>query len=774
GLFIKVCNAIQHAHQKGIVHRDIKPSNVLVTLHDGVPVPKVIDFGVAKATNTELTQKTLFTEHRQMVGTPAYMSPEQAEMSGLDIDTRTDIYSLGVLLYELLTGTTPFDSKELMSNGLAEMMRIIREQQPQKPSTRMTDLGETATTTADQRRADPRKLGTLLRGDLDWIVMKCLEKDRTRRYETANGLAADIDRHLCDEPVVAGPPSQAYRMRKFLHRNRVAVTVAALVFVSLVAVSSIAVAGFVHATRQQRVADAQRIEAELARAQAEAERERVETLREIITPSRVTLAVKPLENASGDPEQAYFANGITQAVIEELNRSDAIDVHSYSSVATLIEAGRTDEEITRDLGVELLLSGSVLRVGDQVQVRMSLDHPQEGLNLWTRTYTGSWSHNFDLQRRVFEDTVAEFNVQPSLEDDQRRARRDTTNAEARAYYWKGMQNLYSAGLVKSDRAIEFFGKAIALDEEYGLAHLGMANAYLFKSTLGVRPEEFNEQARAAALRAKALDDSMPGVYVVLGLVHLNYDWQWEKSRASLMKAIELDPFQPGAHAGLSTYYVSIGEFDLAREHLKKAVQIDPTSLLLHESIMYAPFLSRDMDLAIEICQDALDLDVEYWSAHAWMGLAMMWNGDMDEGIVHLEEARRLEPESPIPLTLLASAYGFKGRMNNDARLVALAKEQLEELKLWKDSHYICPYEIATVFLALGDQASAISFIQDAEVARSECIPFMAVDPRTDVIRDHPDIQAIMKRIDHPLFGKEIEGVERNAVRPGDLRRGRGG
>ena len=219
-LFMKVCHAIQHAHQKGIIHRDIKPSNVLVTMHDGVPVPKVIDFGIAKATNQELTEKTIYTQHHQMIGTPAYMSPEQAEMSGLDIDTRSDIYSLGVLLYELLTGTTPLDSQSLMEAGFAEMMRIIRETEPHKPSTRLSSLGETGTRTAQLRRADVQKLSTLLRGDLDWIVMKCLEKDRTRRYETANGLAADIERHLNDEPVTAGPPSARYRLSKFVKRNR--------------------------------------------------------------------------------------------------------------------------------------------------------------------------------------------------------------------------------------------------------------------------------------------------------------------------------------------------------------------------------------------------------------------------------------------------------------------------------------------------------------------------------------------------------------------------
>ena len=235
GLFTSVCHAIQHAHQKGIIHRDIKPSNVLVTMHDGVPVPKVIDFGIAKATSAELTTRTLFTEHRQMIGTPAYMSPEQAEMSGLDIDTRSDIYSLGVLLYELLTGTTPFEGKTLLEAGFAEMMRIIREVEPHKPSTRLSSLGATGTRTAELRHVgDVKKLGLLLKGDLDWIVMKCLEKDRTCRYETANGLADDIKRHLNDEPVTAGAPTAGYRLRKFAKRNRAQVIAIMVIAIALV------------------------------------------------------------------------------------------------------------------------------------------------------------------------------------------------------------------------------------------------------------------------------------------------------------------------------------------------------------------------------------------------------------------------------------------------------------------------------------------------------------------------------------------------------------
>jgi serine/threonine protein kinase len=259
-LFVHLCQAVQHAHQKGIIHRDLKPSNVLVTLHDGTPLVKVIDFGIAKALGQSLTDKTLFTGFAQMVGTPLYMSPEQAALSNADVDTRSDVYALGVLLYELLTGTTPFDKERFKHASYDEIRRIICEEEPARPSTQVNTLAQTATTVTANRRSDPRKLSRLFKGELDWIVMKALEKDRNRRYESASAFSADVQHHLYDEPVLACAPSAGYRLRKFVQRNKAPVLAVSLVVLALIAGIIGTTVGLLQAERAKQEAEARAAE----------------------------------------------------------------------------------------------------------------------------------------------------------------------------------------------------------------------------------------------------------------------------------------------------------------------------------------------------------------------------------------------------------------------------------------------------------------------------------------------------------------------------------
>jgi serine/threonine protein kinase/tetratricopeptide (TPR) repeat protein len=296
-LFVQVCQGVQHAHQKGIIHRDLKPSNVLVASYDGKPVPKVIDFGIAKAAGHKLSERTALTELGALVGTLEYMSPEQAELTNLDIDTRADIYSLGVILYELLTGVTPFSRRQLSNSGITEGLRIIREVEPQRPSTRLSSAGELAAI-AEIRKLEPRRLVKLVRGELDWIVMKCLEKERCRRYQTADDLAKDIERYLAEEPVLAGPPSTTYRLRKFVRRNRGTVLAAVLVLLALVGGIVGTTLGLLEAQRQRAMAESNEERAKSGEAKARQAEAEVRSVLKFFE-DKVLSAARPKEQDGG-------------------------------------------------------------------------------------------------------------------------------------------------------------------------------------------------------------------------------------------------------------------------------------------------------------------------------------------------------------------------------------------------------------------------------------------------------------------------------------------
>jgi tetratricopeptide (TPR) repeat protein/tRNA A-37 threonylcarbamoyl transferase component Bud32 len=648
-LYTGVCQAIQHAHQKGIIHRDIKPSNVLVTLHDGVPVPKVIDFGIAKATNSELTAKTLFTEHRQMIGTPEYMSPEQAEMSGLDIDTRSDIYSLGVLLYELLTGTTPFDTKALLESGYHEMLRAIREDEPHKPSTRISTLGDTGTRTAQQRRTELRKLSLLLRGDLDWIVMKCLEKDRTRRYETANGLAADIKRHLADEPIVAGAPSASYKLRKFVKRHRTKVIAASSVlgalFIAIVGTSW----GLVEKNRahsaqlQRKLQDEQRAAAESARLARNAE--------------AVGMFLGECEEAlhAGDEAKAQIAMNAAR----EHARESGVE-HDSARLAAL------DADLVLATELEsidqFLWTWADNRFGDPAVAakraraalrRFGADPDAVPLDAAVARVNASTIRDrivLSLDRLIrFDDAQAFRAVLRRVDDDPYRdayrdavLKKDTARQAQLAAEPSALdQPPEFAAAVGTDTAVpverrrDLLQLAVTRQPSNIVLLMALQASYMeSKDTLDERVRWL--QAAIAA------DPENSGAYTNLGIA-LRETGHEDAGIACYRKAVAANPKNAVACNNLGAVLTDKGEWAEALVWLDKSIELHPDRVDAFTNRTRALYKSGRVDEALAVCRRALDEFPEDAMTHGFLGDMLKDQGRVGEALACYRKAIVLDP-----------------------------------------------------------------------------------------------------------------------------------
>ncbi len=413
-LFAQVCRAVQHAHSKGIIHRDLKPTNVLVGVQDGRARARVIDFGIAKATDRRLTEKTLFTEFRQLIGTPEYMSPEQAS-GGVDIDTRTDVYSLGVLLYELLTGQTPFDAKMLRSAAFAEMQRIIREEEPEAPSTRLSKARDLLPAVAARRRLEPQNLNELVRGELDWIVLRAIEKDRSRRYESAGNFAADVERFLSGQAVEAAPPSRAYRVRTFVRRHRTGVLAAGLVLAALVGGLGIAVWQAAVASRERHSARLAAEEAQAARDDAEKRRAEIQTIADfqasqlrgvdlrvmgnrlrddLLASARQGMARAKLPESEIESRQAQLAALMSDANLADVSRR-TLDSAVLSRAADAARASFPDQPLVR-AGLLVTIGDTMARLGLTVSAATNFE---EGIELRRRLLGNSHAETLSAEAR---------------------------------------------------------------------------------------------------------------------------------------------------------------------------------------------------------------------------------------------------------------------------------------------------------------------------------------------------------------------------------------
>jgi tetratricopeptide (TPR) repeat protein len=607
-LFASVCQAVQHAHQKGIIHRDIKPTNVLVTMHDDKPVPKVIDFGVAKATNQRLTDRTLFTKFAQMIGTPLYMSPEQAQMSGLDVDTRSDIYSLGVLLYELLTGTTPFDQKRIREAAYDELLRIIREEEPPRPSLRISTLGDTLPSVAAHRKVEPKRLSALVRGELDWIVMKALEKDRTRRYETANGFAADVQRYLEDEPVQACPPSAAYRCKKFARRNKTALSLAGLILFFLVLLGGgIGWAVRDRAAREQEITwerEAREQEITWEREAREQEIAREQAARQARMSEQIGLFYSLLGDASQDPERLDRAIACHRRAIE-LDPKSALPHVQLGIALALKDPGKLDEAIACH------------------RRAIELDPKQ----IWAYAYLGKAL----AAQGKSDEAMACF----------RQAIEIAPNGAIYGLFGEAME---AQG--KWDEAIDCYRQALELDPKIAWVHENLGDALRAQGKL--------DEAIACYRQAIKLDPKKAGVHGLFGEV-MEAQGKWDEAIACYRKAIELDPRIAWVHGNLGSALNAQGKPDEAMLCFRQALELDPKCAGAHVRLAYALITQGKSGEAIPHCRQAIELMPKDAWAHVQLGNALYAQGKLDEAIACYRQAIKLDPKN-------AGVHGLFGEL----------------------------------------------------------------------------------------------------------------
>ena len=698
GLFVQVCQAVQHAHQKGVIHRDLKPSNVLVALYDGKPVPKVIDFGVAKATGTPLTEATLFTGFGTVVGTLEYMSPEQAQLNQLDVDTRSDVYSLGVVLYELLTGSTPLDRTRFKEAALLEVLRVVREEEPPRPSTRLS-TSDKLPSIAASRGLEPKKLSGLVRGELDWIVMKALEKDRSRRYETANGLARDVERYLRDDPVEACPPSAAYRLRKFARRNKASLVTASVICAALLfAVGSVGWAVRDRAARHARVAG----QLELILGEVD-QLERGQKWAEALAAARRAEAAL----AGGEADSAMAARvGDRLKDLQFIDRLEKTRMQAATIVEGKSDNAGADQDYARtfrDYGVDVEALAPRATI-DRLKARPALAVPvAAALDDWAGVrYTVSGGDFARFMRLItiargidadpLRDQFRSFWGGPATPERDDALRRVTDTIDVRAQhpatlvvlarllwilelrepafrvlrdaqfahpadFWLNLE-LGNALSEREDHegAIRFYSAAISSRPTSVVAYINLSNGLLILK----KPDEAVLCLRKAiqldpkhALAYVALGRALRGtpgrldpvaIFTQTGTAYSDFAGVPEnltEAIAAYRRAIELEP-SAVAYTDLGAALLRQKALKEAIASLRKATELDPKYALAHSNLGTALYLQKKPDEAIACFHRAVELDPNA-RGYLNLGIALRDLQKFDRAIVAFRKATELDP-----------------------------------------------------------------------------------------------------------------------------------